>query len=315
MNSSFQDIQETNPHDRAYRRIVLKLHCGGQIILSTGCPEEMILFDGFKQLICMETNPPEGGPGIIDLEFVAPSELPEGRHPLLNTTLTEAAYTEDWSHILIAGWKKTPKKKHYYNNNTWLIGLIFAGLNAILRGENAVLAHCAALETDRGVVLLFGESGMGKSTASARWRAHGGKCISDDMVLLDFSGGDQVYVRRMPTWSACREGKNEWNYPADEELPLIGVLALGRNESGTGGDQIVEVSAAQFYAQCYRSMFYWNLFYADKLPEEMQKRLGDRIREQTNIITGKYPPRALLTVLKGNPIPVIESYLESLETR
>ena len=62
-------------------------------------------------------------------------------------------------------------------------------------------------------------------------------------------------------------------------------------------------------------MFYWNLLYAGKLPEEMQKRLGNRIRELTNIITGKYPPLALLTVLEGNPIPVIESYLESLETR
>ncbi len=62
-------------------------------------------------------------------------------------------------------------------------------------------------------------------------------------------------------------------------------------------------------------MFYWNLFYADKLPEAMQRRLGDRIRALTNIITGKYPPRALLTVLEGNPIPVIESYLESLGVR
>ena len=28
-------------------------------------------------------------------------------------------------------------------------------MNAILRGEIAVLAHCAVLETDRGAILLF----------------------------------------------------------------------------------------------------------------------------------------------------------------
>ena len=249
------------------------------------------------------------------MEFVRPEELPEGRHTMWKGPLTEVAYTEDWRRFLIAGWKRTIRRKHYYRNYVWHTGLNLAGMNAILRGENAVLAHCTALETERGVVLLFGESGMGKSTASVRWRAHGGKCISDDMVLLDFSGGDTVYVRRMPTWSACREGKNEWNYPAGEELPLTGVLALGRNESGTGGDQIVELSAAQYYAQCYRSMFYWNLFYADKLPEAMQSKLTDRIRHFTEVVTKRFPPRALLTVLEGNPIPVIESYLERVETR
>ena len=291
----------------------MKLHGGGQIILCTGSPEETIQFDGFMQLLCVGSTQSEPGPA--DLEFITPEELPEGRHTLENTRLTEIAYTEDWSRIVVAGWKQKPNRTHYYPKYVWQTGLIFAGMNALLRGEKAVLIHCTALETDRGAVLLLGESGMGKSTASARWRAHGGKCVSDDMVLLDFSGGETVYVRRMPTWSACRLDKNKWNYPAGEELPLTGVLALGRNESGTGGDQIVELSAAQFYAQCYRSIFYWNLFYADKLPEEMQRRLGDRIREMTNIITGKYPPRALLTVLEGNPIPVIESYLESVETR
>ena len=150
---------------------------------------------------------------------------------------------------------------------------------------------------------------MGKSTLSARWRAHGGKCISDDMALLDFSGGKEIYVRRMPTWSACRLDKNQWNYPVGEELPLICVLALGRSENGR--DEIVELSAAQFFAQCYRSLFYWNLLYANKLPEEMQKRLGDRIREQTNILTGKFPPRALLTVLEGDLRSTIEDHLQT----
>ena len=182
-------------------------------------------------------------------------------------------------------------------------------MNAILRGENAVLVHCTVLETDRGAVLLFGESGMGKSTASARWRAYGGKCISDDMALLDFSGSDDVIrVRRMPTWSACREEKNEWNYPADEEIPLAGVLGLGRSESGH--DEIVSLSPAQFFAQCYRSMFYWSLFHAKEVPDEKQQILAERIRGWTETIMKRFAPRALLPSLKGgNLVKTIEESL------
>ena len=190
----------------------------------------------------------------------------------------------------------------------WQKLLIYAGMNAILRGENAVLAHCAALETERGAVLLFGESGMGKSTASARWRANSGKCLADDMALLDFSGEDgTIRVRRMPTWSACREGTNEWDYPAGEELPLIGVLGLGRSE--TGRDEIVPLSPAQFFAQCYRSLFYWNLFYAKELPEAKKRILTDRIRAQAETITKRFAPRALLTVLEGDLKKLIEDNL------
>ena len=130
------------------------------------------------------------------------------------------------------------------------------------------------------------------------------------MALLDFSGSDGVIrVRRMPTWSACREEKNEWDYPAGEELPLAGVLALGRSE--TGRDEIADASPAQFFAQCYRSMFYWDLFYAKELPEEKQRILTDRIRALAELITKRFAPRALLTVLKGDLKTVIEDNLRN----
>ena len=216
-------------------------------------PEEAMAFDGLAELLCLPVT--ESEQRSADAELVLPDGMPEGRHTLRSTLVTETAYTPDWSRLLIAGWKKPPKRPFFYQCYVWQTALIYAGMNAILRGENAVLVHCAVLESNRGAVLLFGESGMGKSTASTRWRAYGGKCVSDDMALLDFSGADDVIrVRRMPTWSACREEKNEWNYPTDEEIPLAEVLALGRSESGR--DEIVPLSPEQFFAQCYRSVFY-----------------------------------------------------------
>ncbi|MBP5586251.1 MAG: hypothetical protein J6Y92_07865 [Lentisphaeria bacterium] len=288
------------------RRLAIDLHDGGNIVIRADGPEEVIPFDSFGALLRLP--PEETDEGFADAELLAPDRMPEDRHTLDTTARTEIAYAADWSRVLIAGWKEPPRRPHHYCCYVWQTALVYAGMNAILRGENAVLAHCAALETPCGVLLIFGESGMGKSTASARWRAHGGKCVSDDMALLDFSGSDGVIrVRRMPTWSACREGKNEWNYPAGKELPLAGVLALGRSENGR--DEIVDLSQAQFFAQCYRSMFYWNLFYAKGLPEGKKRILTDRIRTQAETIAERFAPRALLTVLEGDLVTFLEDKL------
>jgi len=274
----------------------IRLHDGGKVVMRASGPKEAVAFDGLAELMRLIPESAESGPA--DTELVAQDAMPEGRHVLRDLSLTEIAYAPDWSRVLIAGWKKTPRRPHYYICCVWQAALNCACMNALLRGENAVLAHCAVLETKQGAVLLFGESGMGKSTAFGRWRAAGRKGVSDDMALLDFSGGDGVIlVRRMPTWSACREEKNEWDYPVGEELPLVCVFALGRSESRR--DEIVDLSEAQYFAQCYRSMFYWNLFYAKELPEEQKKLLKDRIFCMTETVTRRYAPRALLTVAEG----------------
>lgn len=296
------------------RRLTIDLHDGGRIAIRAHAPEEAIPFDGLAELMGLPPPPVEpdpadpGSDAPADVEFVLPDVLPEGRHTLFSNSLTETAFDPDWTRVFMAPWKKRPRVPHLYKCYVWQTALIYAGMAAILRGENAVLAHCAVLETPRGAVLIFGESGMGKSTASARWREHGGKCLSDDMALLDFSAPDGVIrVRRMPTWSACREERNEWNYPAADELPLAGLLALGRSESAR--DEIVPLSPAQFFAQCYRSLFYWNLFYAKPLPEQKKAALVDSIRTLTDSLTKRFAPRALLTVLEGDLVKFLEDNL------
>jgi len=288
------------------RFLSIHLHDGGSVVMRASGPEEAIVFDGLGKLLCLEVA--DGESTGCDIELVAPDAMPEGRHVLRDHVLTEIAYAPDWSRVLIAGWKKRPRRPHYYNCCVWQAALNCACMNAALRGEDAVLAHCAVLETDCGAVLIFGESGMGKSTAFRRWLADGGRGLSDDMALLDFSGDDgAVRVRRMPTWSACREKKNEWNYPAGEELPLVGVFALGRSE--TGRDEIADLSTARYFAQCYRSMFYWHLFYAKDLPDALKERLTAQIRRQTELVTSRFPPRILLTALEGNLKQLIEDNL------
>jgi hypothetical protein len=288
------------------RHLAIRLHNGGSITAGTALPEDAVPFDGLGELLDMEVS--EAGADPPDVELVPPGAMPECRHTISSTPLTETAYDADWRRILLAGWKKKPRRPHFYCCNIWQAALNLATMNAVLRGENAVLAHCAVLEADRGAVLLFGESGMGKSTAFMRWRANGGRGFSDDMALLDFSGTDGVVrVRRMPTWSLCREGRNEWNYPAGEELPMIGFFPMGRSE--TGHDEIEDLSAARYFAQCYRSMFYWALPFARRLPDRMKAILTAHIREKAETMTAMQSPRVLLAALEGNLKKLIEDSL------
>ena len=279
------------------RRLTIRLHDGQSIVMQADAPENAMAFDGFGSLMCLPVET-AGGEGAPDVELIAPGAMPEGRFVIRDWATTEIAYARDWSRVLIEGWKKPTRRPMYYNCYVWQTALVHACTNALFRGAKALPVHCAVLETDRGAVLLFGESGMGKSTAFARWRSGGGKGFSDDMALMDFSGDDGVVrVRRLPTWSACREGRNAWDYPVGDELPLACVLALGRSE--TGDDELTDLSPAQYFAQCYRSMFYWILFYAKSLPAELKTRLAESVRAMTEDVTGRFAPRALLTALEG----------------
>ena len=149
------------------RHLAIGLHDGGSIVMQASGPEEAIPFDGLGGLMCLPIE--VGGFGTVDSELVLPGAMPEERHVIRDSALTEIAYDADWSRVLIAGWKKQPRRPYYYNCFVWQTALNYACMNAVLRGEDAVPVHCAVLETPRGAALLFGESGMGKSTASARW--------------------------------------------------------------------------------------------------------------------------------------------------
>ncbi len=284
------------------RQLAIKLHDGGKIIMQTTAPEEVIAFAGLGELLDVKIDFSTRG---ADAEIIPADHLTAGCFLLRDNACLKAAYAADWSKVWVAGLKPNHRRPHYYHCCIWQTALMYAAMNALLRGENAVLVHGAALETERGAVLIFGESGMGKSTAATRWKLAGGKCVSDDMLLLDFSSAG-IFVRRMPTWSACREGKNPGNYPATEELPLRGVLALGRSTSGK--DEIVPVSAAQYFAQCYRSLFYWQVFFAKALPADKQRVLADRIKFLATTVVEKFAPRALLTALEGDLVQLFRGY-------
>lgn len=69
--------------------------------------------------------------------------------------------------------------------------------------ENVFLMHGASLlcPWNHQAVILFGESGVGKSTCSRRFQSQGGDFISDDMFMLKFAADGKCYVQPLPTFS------------------------------------------------------------------------------------------------------------------
>ena len=65
--------------------------------------------------------------------------------------------------------------------------LLTNGLAAILHQRNKVLLHAGAIHTEKGLVVICGQSGAGKSTTLQYLRQHGYKVFADDVLVLEKS--------------------------------------------------------------------------------------------------------------------------------
>lgn len=76
------------------------------------------------------------------------------------------------------------------------------------KGIQVALLHGTMLVSDKyqdECTLLFGVSGMGKSTTASRWRKAGRIAPADDMVLVYKDDDGMFYARPLPTWSRFPE--------------------------------------------------------------------------------------------------------------
>ncbi len=114
---------------------------------------------------------------------------------------------------------------------TWRHQLSFAVLLAILHGAPVCLLHGVVLVHKNGeATVLFGESGVGKSTTARRYAEAGGKVACDDQMLLRFSPDGSFFVQPLPTWSAAQAADfGQWKkYDCGREYPVRQVYWIAR---------------------------------------------------------------------------------------
>ena len=118
-------------------------------------------------------------------------------------------------------------------------------------GENFALFHGTFLEenAEEGI-LLFGESGIGKSTTYRRWLTEGGSCTADDALLLFYSNG-QFYVRPLPTWSHWMANGNQRIYPVQKAFRVRTMYWLTRDADR---QQITPAEPARYHCQMLSAM-------------------------------------------------------------
>ena len=178
----------------------------------------------------------------------------------------------------------------------WQMSLEAAVVSAAFRGEDLLLIHGALLDTACGGILLCGQSGMGKSTSSRRWREAGGTVFADDMILLEFAE-NTITAHPMPTWSRCRISLDGEHFPFDRTIPLRRVIALAR---GTEREELKSVSETEYFMNIYSACIFFYSALLKPFAGEWQARLLQQVRSKADQLAKLTPPIAFFARLDGN---------------
>ena len=160
---------------------------------------------------------------------------------------------------------------------------------------NFALMHGTLLEDPAlGGIVLFGVSGIGKSTTRRRFIAEGGVSIADDALLL-FAENGGVFARRLPTWSDWfANGSASRRYPVNEVIKVKTMLCLGR---GKDIQEIVAITPAAFHGQLLGAMLLHCQSALHLLRRDEQQLLVSSCWNFVRQLDGFFPHRALLAHL------------------
>lgn len=177
--------------------------------------------------------------------------------------------------------------------------LLLAHASAIAKKENDSfnLMHGALLEEEKNsCTLLFGESGIGKSTSVRRYQSSGGKAVADDMFFLYIKAGN-FFARRMPTWSAVVAGKNPDVYDFGTEFAVRRIFLLLRDEHE---EHIGEVSPKQYSISLLKSASETSNWLFPFMPQVERNIAVDHLLSFCSRLCRKYPPQAFFANLNGD---------------
>jgi len=157
--------------------------------------------------------------------------------------------------------------------------LLTNAMAAVLHQRNKVALHAGAIQTEKGLVVICGESGAGKSTTISALQQQGYKIYVDDVLVLEKENQSVLGVAAYPTlklWDdtieklalgvvleeqKLRESVNKYRVSFQEDFttkpnPVYKLLYLRKEEANTSIQVIKKDGLEAFkilYSQLYRT--------------------------------------------------------------
>lgn len=127
--------------------------------------------------------------------------------------------------------RRDPSRTEPFVPSEWRFLLAGACIHAFFKRKAVAMVHGTLLEIEPGRgILLYGQSGVGKSTTAMRYRKAGGNCFADDEILLAWDG-TSFHAHPLPTWSAFyRKGPDGFLYPFDRSVRVERAYWLTRGK-------------------------------------------------------------------------------------
>ena len=148
-------------------------------------------------------------------------------------------------------------------------------------------------ETNDAAV-LFGHSGIGKSTASERFTRQGGSYLSDDKMLITILDDNRIIAQPTPTWS--RFGVRDLDVEFSHVVPAKSMLWLSRGED----DTIHPADPVQWRLTLVKSFSNVLEYPCNWLPNELIGKLMDKNMSYMQLLVSHFGTYKLLGDLKGN---------------
>jgi hypothetical protein len=204
--------------------------------------------------------------------------------------------------------------------------LLTNAMAAVLHQRNKVALHAGAIQTDKGLVVICGESGAGKSTTISALQQKGYKIFVDDVLVLEKNEEHVVGVAAYPTlklWDdtieklalgvipeeqKLRESVNKYRVSFQEDftiktIQIYKLFYLRKEEANTSIELIKKDGLEAFktlYSQLYRTSMISNY--------QSQAILFERLNQLIN-------QTGLFEVVRPTNGNSIEEIIQIIETK
>ncbi len=198
--------------------------------------------------------------------------------------------------------------KHDRSLPAWLSGefplMVELGVLRHMFSKNSVfLMHGALLELEPGQgIILFGHSGVGKSTSVLRCRIAGRKCRADDMIFC-FRDKGRLMASPIPTPSYCREyWSRDLCYPFLPSLPVVRMINLRRGEKE---EKLVNIHRDEFMPALVHALSLHLFNILRGWPAGLRRKCGNLILDTAEKLCSVYPMLACEAHLSGDIIKTL----------